>query len=107
MYAGAVSEAAALLRRTRREAGLTQAELARRAGMTQPVVAAYEAGRREPTLPMLRKLLAAAGAELETRARRYPDARRAARDLRAVLDLADTLPHRRAGPLRYPRLPAR
>lgn len=84
-------DAAILLRTARLKAGLTQAEVARRAGMTQPVVAAYEAGRRQPTLPMLQKLLAAADYELDftLRARDEPAL---ARELRAVLDLADCLP---------------
>lgn len=100
-----MGDGAMLIRTARRQAGLTQAELARRAGMTQPVVAAYEAGRREPTLPMLRKLLGAAGYALDTSLRRSPDEKQVARDLRAVLDLADVLPHRTRGALRYPRLP--
>ncbi|MDQ3470739.1 MAG: helix-turn-helix domain-containing protein, partial [Actinomycetota bacterium] len=40
---------AALIRTTRTRAGLTQAELARRAGTSQPVISAYEHGRRDPS----------------------------------------------------------
>lgn len=98
-----------LLRRTRREAGLTQAELARRAGISQPVVAAYESGRRQPTVPMLRKLLAAAGRQLDLQTRplrRLPDPQRASEHLLAALGLVPYLPARpRTGPLAFPRLP--
>lgn len=45
-------------------AGLTQAELARRAGITQSVVSAYESGRREPALSTLTRLVEATGASL-------------------------------------------
>ena len=50
----------ALLRSARINAGLTQRMVAARAGVSQPVVAAYESGRRQPTVSMLRRLLAAA-----------------------------------------------
>jgi transcriptional regulator with XRE-family HTH domain len=56
--------AAGLLRLARDRADLTQAELAERAGITQQSISAYETGRREPTLPTLQRLLAAAGFEL-------------------------------------------
>lgn len=57
--------AAGLLRRARADAGLTQARLAELAGTTQSAIAAYEAGAREPTVPVLSRMLAAAGARLE------------------------------------------
>lgn len=50
-----------LVRSTRLEAGLTQAELAVRAGTSQPAVARYEQGRVTPTLATLQRLLAACG----------------------------------------------
>ncbi|ACU53008.1 transcriptional regulator, XRE family [Acidimicrobium ferrooxidans DSM 10331] len=53
-----------VLREARRRAGLTQAELGRRAGVTQSVVSAYESGARQPSVSMLARLVAAAGAEL-------------------------------------------
>jgi transcriptional regulator with XRE-family HTH domain len=55
---------AALLRAARAWSGLTQRELATRAGVSQPVIAAYESGRRQPTAPTLRRLLSAAGHDL-------------------------------------------
>jgi transcriptional regulator with XRE-family HTH domain len=57
--------AAGLLRRARGAAGLTQTRLAELAGTTQSAIAAYEAGTREPTVPVLSRMLAAAGARLE------------------------------------------
>jgi len=59
-----VTTAAETIRRARILAGLSQVELAAAAGMTQSVVSAYECGRREPSVEMLRKLVAATGAEL-------------------------------------------
>ena len=56
--------AGSLLRRARRGAGISQAELAFRAGVAQSVISAYEAGRRQPSLPTLAKLVDAAGADL-------------------------------------------
>jgi uncharacterized protein len=55
---------AATLQSARRRAGLTQAELGRRAGVPQSVVSAYESGRREPSFEALVNLLGAAGFEL-------------------------------------------
>ena len=42
---------------------LTQAELAEAAGTSQPTIAAYEAGRKSPTLRTLRRLADGAGLE--------------------------------------------
>ena len=56
--------AGGLLREAREGAGLTQAELAQRAGVTQSVISAYERGRREPGLATLQRLVAATGATL-------------------------------------------
>lgn len=58
-------EAATLVRNSRTAAGLTQAELARRAGTTQAAVARLEGGRVSPTVRTLEKVLAAAGCRLE------------------------------------------
>jgi predicted nucleotidyltransferase/DNA-binding XRE family transcriptional regulator len=56
--------AASLLREARRRAGLSQVELAGRAGVTQSVVSAYESGARQPSLPTLKRLVEATGFEL-------------------------------------------
>ncbi len=53
------------IREARRRAGLTQAELASRAGTTQSAVARVERGRTSPTLDYLTRLLEACGFELE------------------------------------------
>lgn len=53
-----------LLRSARRRAGLTQAELARRAGTSRTTVSAYEAGRKSPSTATMERLLQAAGARL-------------------------------------------
>jgi predicted nucleotidyltransferase/DNA-binding XRE family transcriptional regulator len=58
-------DAAAVLREARRRAGLSQTELARRAAVAQPVISAYETGRREPGLAMLAKLVEASGHRLQ------------------------------------------
>src|SRR5665811_1792534 len=55
---------AALLRRARRSASLSQSDLARRAHVAQSVVSAYESGRREPALSTLTRLVAATGHRL-------------------------------------------
>lgn len=55
--------AAGLLRLARDKAGLTQVEVARRAGVPASMVSAYEHSRRQPTLPTLLRLLKAAGYE--------------------------------------------
>jgi predicted nucleotidyltransferase/DNA-binding XRE family transcriptional regulator len=57
-------DVALLLREARAEAGLTQADLAKRATTSQPAVAAYESGRRTPVLATLARLLAACGREI-------------------------------------------
>jgi transcriptional regulator with XRE-family HTH domain len=46
---------------------MTQSELATAAGLTQQSVSAYETGRKEPTLPTLQRLIAAAGLEMRIR----------------------------------------
>jgi len=58
-------KAASLLREARSAAGLSQAQLAQRAGVTQSVVSVYESGRRQPSVPTLAALIAATGYELD------------------------------------------
>ena len=59
--------AGALIFDARTRAGLTQAELAHRAHTTQSAIAAYETGTRQPTVPTLYRVLAAAGFDLRAR----------------------------------------
>jgi predicted nucleotidyltransferase/DNA-binding XRE family transcriptional regulator len=54
-----------LVREARHRAGLSQSDLARRAGVAQSVISAYESGRREPAMTMLAKLVEAAGQQLQ------------------------------------------
>ena len=63
-----MSAAADLLRSVRIRAGLTQTELARRAGTSQAAVARYESGDVSPMVSTLERLLAAGGFHLDLRA---------------------------------------
>lgn len=62
-----MSIGAGLIETARLRAGLTQAELARRAGTSQSAIALYESGRRSPTVSTLERVLRAAGYELRAR----------------------------------------
>jgi transcriptional regulator with XRE-family HTH domain len=70
----------------RQAAGITQIELAGRAGTAQPAVAAYESGARTPNLATLKRLLGACEYDLEILAR--PRMRRGAASL---AELAETI----------------
>jgi transcriptional regulator with XRE-family HTH domain len=63
-------------REARQKAGLTQHELAQRAGMSQPAIAKLERGATNPTLATLSRCAEAAGFELrmELVPRAAPDA---------------------------------
>jgi uncharacterized protein len=50
-----------LIRHARLDAGLTQAELAERAGTSQPAIARYERGSVAPSMSTFERLLAACG----------------------------------------------
>ena len=97
------------LRQAREEASLSQAALAARAGTSQATVSAYESGRKQPSVETLSRLLAATGRRLaaERTLPREPtpdEHARTARVLAEVLSLAEALPSRKRGRLRYPRL---
>lgn len=107
---------AGLLQAVRRRSGLTQADLARRAGTSQPVISAYERGHRDPTYSTLRRLVEAGGARLRLEAvpvrvsdvEPPADLGEHARRLVDVLSLADAIPVRPPSPLlRAPRLVSR
>lgn len=105
--------AADLIKTARQRQGLSQAELAARAGTSQPVISAYEHGRRSPSISTLRRLVAAAGERLHVglaaRAPAVPPPvgpeGHAAR-LVDVLLLADAIPRRRRRdePMAMPRM---
>jgi hypothetical protein len=90
-----------LIREIRNERGLSQAELARAAGLTRSVVNAYEHGRRQPGVDALARIAESAGMRLQVTPAPV-DPIRAGRILEQVLDLASELPYRRPGKLEYP-----
>jgi transcriptional regulator with XRE-family HTH domain len=67
------SPAAGLLRYARLKAGLSQADMAHRAGIARTMVSAYERDLRQPTLPTLSRLLKATGYELRMHLEPYDD----------------------------------
>lgn len=93
-----------LMLELRQRSGLSQAELARRAGMTRSVVNAYERGQRQPGVDALSRLASAGGLQLELGTPVLAEDARAGRLLAQVLDLAEALPSRRRGTLTYPPL---
>jgi predicted nucleotidyltransferase/DNA-binding XRE family transcriptional regulator len=88
-----------MIRDARRRARLSQTDLARRAGVAQSVISAYESDRREPGMAMLSKLIEATGHQLTFnvdplpgRRLGLPDTplgRRLRRHRRAVTELAE------------------
>ena len=102
---GAQSSTGRLIARMMEESGLSQAELARRAGIPRSVLNVYLHGGREPGADALIRIAAAAGFDLEPRRRRPPvDPERAGKILVQVLELAEALPFRPRPELGYPRL---
>jgi predicted nucleotidyltransferase len=61
------------LRTARQAAGLTQRELARRSGVHQPNIAAYESGRRTPSGAVLQRLFRALEPRPSSLVDRYRD----------------------------------
>ena len=59
-----VSTAAGLLQLARLKSGLSQKKLADRAGVSATMISAYERDLRQPSIPTMLRLLAAAGFEL-------------------------------------------
>lgn len=94
-----------MIREIREAAGISQAELARRAGLTRSVVNAYEHGARQPGVDALARIAAAAGMQLSF-APQAPavDPVRAGRLLEQVLGLAEALPYKPSQKLKFPPL---
>ena len=97
--------AARLIRRISASSGLSQAELARRAGLDRSVLSAYAHGRRQPSVAALGRVAHGAGLELDL----VPAAGDAAAEhagmvLSQVLDLAGSMPFRPRPQLDYPPL---
>jgi transcriptional regulator with XRE-family HTH domain len=91
---------ASLLRRARRKAGLSQRELAARAGTSHATLASYETATKVPRVDTLDRILRAAGFEPEVVLSARPDADRSARvakgrELLEALELAAHFPLRR------------
>lgn len=106
-------DASGLLRRARREAGLTLRELGERAGTSHSTLAAYESGRKTPNVATLNRVLRAAGfaADVHLHKRHTtapaispatsPPMQRG-EELVAVLELAAEFPARHADTLEAP-----
>lgn len=104
-------DAASVLREARQAADLTQGELAGACGTSQATISAYEAGRKQPSVDTLDRLISAAGSRLRVEPGHQrllvPSPQRHARTGRAlveVLALAEALPTRHESELRFPRL---
>lgn len=97
--------AATLITEIGSRSGLSQAELARRAGLDRSVVNAYAHGRRQPSVAALGRIANGAGLKLEiVTAADEPSAEHAGSVLSQVLDLAGSLPYRPRPSLEYPPL---
>lgn len=100
-----VMDVPTLVRSCRQEAGLSQRQLAERAGTSAAAVSLYEGGVRVPRTDTLIRLIAAAGATLSLRAEPAPpgiDLVANGRDLEDLLELADNLPQRSSAQLEAP-----
>jgi transcriptional regulator with XRE-family HTH domain len=98
-------DAGALLRAARLAAGMSQRDLARRAGTSQSAIAAVESGRKQPSVATLNRWLAAAGRRLTVESEDAARLRRRGEELVEVLRLAEALPFRPQRRLRFPRVP--
>jgi transcriptional regulator with XRE-family HTH domain len=105
MYTHQDGLAATLIAEIGSRSGLSQAEMARRAGLDRSVVSAYAHGRRQPSVAALGRIATGAGLKLEmVPTRAEPSAQHAGRVLSQVLDLAGALPYRPRPTLEYPPL---
>lgn len=102
---GHTPASASLVDEIRRRSGLSQAELARRAGLPRSVLNVYLHGRREPGADALARIAAAGGFELGLSERKPPvDPGRAGEILGQVLELAEALPFRPRAEMQFPPL---
>lgn len=76
----------------RRRAGLSQRELARRAGLAASVLCAYETGAREPSAGQFLRIVQAAGGTVVVTVPSAQERRERDTDLQDVLALAEGLP---------------
>jgi transcriptional regulator with XRE-family HTH domain len=102
-----------LLRGARLRAGLSQRQLAERAGTSQATLSAYERGTKTPNVQTFDRLLRAAGMELlaipvrEPMTAGMPDTAELGRRFVDALSLAEALPYKPKRHLTYPRIPMR
>ena len=97
--------AASLVEEIHRRSGLSQAKLARRAGLPRSVLNVYLKGHREPGAEALLRIAAAGGFGLQLAPRTPPvDPERAGRILVEVLELAEALPFRPRAEMQFPKL---
>jgi transcriptional regulator with XRE-family HTH domain len=97
-----------LVAQIQQRSGLSQAELARRAGIPRSVLNVYVRGHREPGAEALMRIAAAGGCELRLGERRPPvDPERAGEILVQVLELAEALPFRPRSEIDTPSLAQR
>lgn len=105
-----LDRAAGLLRVARLRAGLTLRSAADRAQTSHATLAAYEAGRKAPTLPTLLRILRAYGfaADIEVSPRILErNGVPRGKELEDVLRLAEEFPVRPRRELSFPRFGAR
>ncbi len=99
------TSALSLIGKIQRQSGLSQAELARRAGIPRSVLNAYIRGSREPGADALLRIAVAGGMDLRAEPREPPvDPRRASHILVQVLELAEALPFRPRAEMQFPPL---
>jgi transcriptional regulator with XRE-family HTH domain len=105
VYARQDDLAATLIAEIGVRSGLSQAELARRAGLDRSVLNAYAHGRRQPSAAALGRIASGAGLELGlVPATNDAATEHAGEVLSRVLDLAGAMPYRPRPELEYPPL---
>lgn len=101
-------DAATLIRRARSCSGLSLRQLARRAGTSHATLSAYEAGRVDPSVHTVRRIIRSAGFDPAVVLVPRVDPNEGGRgdELVQVLELAAQFPARHARRLSYPRFGA-
>lgn len=98
--------AANLLKLARQRSGLSLRELGRRAGTSHATLAAYEAGRKTPTVDTLERIVQATDHALDVslnrRIRGNPDYHRG-QELADALELASVFPSKHPRTMPYPK----